>query len=114
MAQSDIPIINFTISANARRGFEVVRQSFNAHSSDPAGVLCIGWGRFTPHSAPPFENVVVSFYGQSQRPEIAAAIQQIENLEIVFFATPRDHANFEGKMLDFEDDRGFYLRSEQK
>jgi hypothetical protein len=112
MPQSDIPAINFTISANARRGFEVLRQSFNAHSSDPAGVLCIGWGRFMPHSAPPFENVVVSFYGQSQRAEIAGAIQQVANLEIAFFATPKDCANFEGKMLDFDDDRGFYLRIE--
>lgn len=114
MIQSDIPTINFTISEDAKRGIEVLRQSFNAHSSDPADVLCVGWGRFMPHSAPPFENVVVSFYGQSQRGEIAGAIQRVEDIEIAFFATPKDCAKFEGKALDFDHDRGFYLSNKAK
>ncbi len=109
MIKSDIPAINFTISANARRGIDVLRQAFNAHSSDPADVLCIGWGRFMPHNAPGFENVVVSFYGKSQRTDIADAIQSVSDFEIAFFATPPDHAKFEGKVLDFADDRGFFL-----
>jgi hypothetical protein len=109
MDQSNIPRINFTISDNARRGFEVLRQWFNGHSPDPAGVLCVGWGRFMPNAGSHFENVVISFYGQSQLPEIAPAIQEVSGLKIVFLPTAEDHRKFAGKVLDFAEDRGFFL-----
>jgi hypothetical protein len=111
MFHADVPLANFTISEGAKRGIELVRQAFNAHSSDPAAVVCIGWGRFTATSGPSFQNVVVSFYGQSYVPEIAEAIQKVSGLDVFFYANPRDYPRFEGKTLDFSEERGFFLRT---
>ncbi len=110
MSHIGIPAVNFTISEHARRGIELARQACNAHSPDPAAVLCVGWGRFMPDSGPQFENVVVTFYGQSQLPGITEAIQEVSGLQVVFLPTPADHPKFEGKILDFNDDQGFFLR----
>lgn len=110
MLPPDIPVANFTISDNAKRGIEVVRRGFNAASTDPAGVLSVGWGRFMPNSGPAFENVVVSFFGRSQLPQIADAVQTVSGLDVFFFANSKDYPNFEGKVLDFDDERGFFLR----
>jgi len=108
MFHQDIPFVNFTISDNAKRGIELVRQAHDVHSSDPAAVPWIGWGRFMPNSGPVSENVVVGFYGQSELPKIAEAIQ-MSGFEIFFFANTNDYPRFEGKVLDFADDRGFFL-----
>jgi hypothetical protein len=111
MTHPDVPPINFTVSAQARRGFDLTRQEFDRQSADPAAVVCIGWGRMTYHSGEVAENVVVSFYARSQYDEIADAIQRVCDIDVVFIPTPDDHRKFEGKILDFENDRGFFLRS---
>ena len=111
MFHLDNPVVNFAISDGGKRGIEIMRQSFDAHSSDPPDVLCVGWGRFMPNSGSAFENLAVSFYGRSQRLEIADAIQDVSGLPVVFFATPKDYTKFAGKVLDFADDRGFFLRT---
>jgi len=110
MFHLDIPVANFTISDNAKRGIEKLRQAFNEKSTDPAAVLMIGWGRAMPNSGSSSENVVVGFYGQSEVPKIADALQDVSGLKIFFFATPKDYPNFAGKVLDFNDHRGFFLR----
>ena len=110
MLPPDIPIANFTISDNAKRGIDLMRHGFEEASSDPAAVLSIAWGRFMPDAGTPFENVVVSFFGRSQVPQIADAIQLVSGLEVVFYTRPKDYPTFEGRVLDFDDDRGFFLR----
>jgi len=110
MFYADIPVANFTISDAAKRGIDLVREAFNARSSEPAALACIGWGRLTPHSGPPSENVVVSFYGQSYVSQVAKAIQNVSGVKVVFFASPKDYPKFNGKVLDFAAARGFFLR----
>jgi hypothetical protein len=63
-----------------------------------------------PYGAPQFDEVVVTFYGESQRPLVADAIQEVSGLKIVFFTTEQYRPRFEGKVLDHVGDRGFFLR----
>lgn len=110
MTHPDIVPANFTISANGKRGIAIIRQWFDSTSpSDPAGVLAIAWGLFMPNEGPHFEQVVVSFYNRSQMPEIAHLIQNVSGIDFVFHLTTDAH-HFEGKVLDFEDATGFFLR----
>ena len=110
MARADIPVANFTISDSAKRGIELVRLWFNGHSSDQAAVATVGWVRAERASGERSEHVAVTFYSRSQYAEIANAIQIVSDIEIIFLPVPRDHARFEGKVLDYSNERGFFLR----
>ncbi len=105
-----VPVANFTISDNAKRGIELARQRFDSHWPDPAAVATIGWTRHMPYSGEEFEQVAVTFYGQSQYNEVAPAIQIVSGVEVVFVPVAKDYVKFEGKILDFADDQGFFLR----
>jgi hypothetical protein len=106
----DVPRANFTISDDAKRGIEWLRRDYDAHVADPADVVTIAWARFMPTGSPPFENVSVAFYGRSRRAEIAPAIQIISGIEVAFLPAAMDVPKFEGKVLDFAEERGFFLR----
>lgn len=103
--------VNFTISLAAKREIEKLRKLWNAQFADRAGVAVIGWGIFMPDSAPRSENVVVTFYGESEMPGVADAVQEVSGLKIVFFTTMEYHCRFEGKVLDHSDERGFFLNN---
>jgi hypothetical protein len=111
MTASDIPLANFTISENAKRGLETVREAYDPHSPDPPAVPCIGWGRLRPFEGNPSESVVIGFYPQSQAVSVASGVQKISGLDVFFFAGREDLPKFEGKVLDFETERGFFLRN---
>ena len=105
----DIPRANFTISDSGKRGIEILRRSFDDVSEDPADVVSVAWARITPHSSTPFEAVAVTFYSRAQRAQVSAAIQVVSGVEIVFFANANDLPRFERKILDFREERGFFL-----
>lgn len=111
MLPPDIPLANFTISVEGKRGIALLREAFDAKSTDKAAVTSIGWARVMPNDKAPFETVGVSFYGASQVvPEMRAAIQVVSGVEVLFFADRFDLPKFAGKVLDFSEDRGFFLR----
>lgn len=111
MESLQVPVANFTISDNAKRGIEAVRQWFDPHWPDPADVATIGWVRVLPNEGEPYETVAVTFYSRSQRSEIAEAIQIISGIEVVYLPVAKDHARFEGKVLDWTSERNFFLRA---
>jgi hypothetical protein len=113
MSRSESLPVNFTISAAAKRAIDQVRQDYDAQFSDPAAVLWVGWGFYQAGSEHQFENVVIGFYGQSELAEIAHGMQEASGVKLIFFVTEEFHSNFEGKILDFADDRRFFLRSPQ-
>lgn len=106
----DVLPANFTISEKAKIVIEDVRREWNERFGDPAVAVWISWGIFRPHSGPSFENVVVSFYGQSQLSNIADAIQNVSGLDVVLFTIPAYLHHFDGKVLDHDPKRGFFLR----
>jgi hypothetical protein len=106
----DIPRANFTISDEAKRGIEQLRHDYNAHVTDPADVVSVAWARVMPTASPPFETVSVAFYGRSRRAEIAPAIRIVSGIEVAFLPATIDVPKFEGKVLDFTEERGFFLR----
>ena len=70
----------------------------------------IGWGRVYPKVGTPHGRVVVSFYGLSQRSGIEHGIQHVSGLPIVFFTTNEYAPLFDGKVVDFAPDHGFFTR----
>jgi hypothetical protein len=99
MRDSGILPINFTISDNAKLEIRNLRDFWNAKSLDPAAVAVIAWGLFQNTSGERRENVLVTFYGQSQLSEIADG-----------FTTQDHYPKFEGKVIDHMAERGFFLR----
>lgn len=110
MRSADILPANFTISAAAKVEIENLRRFWDSRSLDPAAVAVIAWGIFTSNEGRRSENVVVSFYGRSQLAEVAHGVQEVSGLPIVFFTTSDHHPRFEGKVVDHDDERGFFLR----
>jgi len=110
MTEPAILPINFTISEAAKAEIENLRKAWNAEVPDPAAVLAICWGIFMPYGKPAFEDVVVTFYGESQLASVAGIVQEVSGLKAVFFTTTKHHPRFEGKVLDHSGERGFFLR----
>ena len=110
MNGTDILRANFTISNSAKREFENLRRFWNENVPDPAGVLVVSWGFWHFNSGEKAENVLVSFYGQSQLPKVADGIQRVSGIDLVFFTLPEYLAKFEGKVLDHTPERSFFLR----
>ncbi len=50
------------------------------------------------------------FYKKEMRHQIQKHIQMLSGIEVVFFTTDTDARNFQGKVLDFSDKQGFFLR----
>lgn len=101
--------VNFTISSSAGSEIDRIQQICNDKFIDKADVLMIVWGTTKLHSGFRSSGVVVSFYGKSERYKIYDAIQVLSNREIVFFITAENYARFDGKIVDFSEERGFFL-----
>lgn len=110
MTDVGFPLAQFTISDAVKREIENMRQFWNSRLDDPADTVLIGWSEVRPHTGSAYECVMVSFYGRSQRSEIAHGIQNVSGLPIVFFATAKHAPIFDGKVVDFTPERGFFLR----
>jgi hypothetical protein len=110
MRDSGILPINFTISDKAKLEIRNLREFWDAKSLDPAAVAVIAWGMFRDNSGKRGENVLVTFYGQSQLSEVADGIQDASGLPVVFFTTEEHYLKFEGKVIDHMAERGFFLR----
>ena len=112
MTSPEILPANFTISAQAKRGFEKVRADYDAASPDDrAAVLCVAWAVTISESGPHMQNVLITYYPQSMLAEVAHGIQEVSGVKLVFFTTEEFYGKFEGKILDFTRDRGFFLRN---
>jgi|ERR1041385_3905091 hypothetical protein len=111
MTDTDTLRANFAISDAAKREFENLRRFWNENIPDPAGVLVVSWGFWHFNSGEKAENVLVSFYGQSQLPEVAFAIQRVSGIDLVFRTLPEYLPKFEGKVLDHTAERSFFLRA---
>jgi hypothetical protein len=111
MADSDLLPINFSISDRAKIEIGVMRRDFEEQfPSDPVVAVMIGWGLFYLNSGERSENVVIGFYQQSQLDEFAHGIQEVAGMKVVFFTISKYHARFEGKVIDYAPERGFFLR----
>jgi len=110
MTDTDILPVNFTISLAAKQEIEVIRRQWNEQLPDPAAVLSVSWGLFHFNSGEKSENVVISFYGESELSKISHGIQRVSDMDVVFFTIPEYHSKFEGKVIDHAPNRGFFLR----
>ena len=111
MADSDLLPINFSLSDRAKTKIEAMRKEFDEHfSPDTAVAVMVGWGLFHLNSGEKSEDVVIGFYPRSQRDEIAHGMQVVSGMKVVFFTIPKYHARFEGKVIDYAPEQGFFLR----
>lgn len=110
MSESEILRANFTISDAAKDAIERVRQEHDAQFPEPAVLLCVAWGIHTPKSGPSWENVVISFYTRVEFPDVAHGIQEVSGVKLIFFTLPEYLDRFKGKILDYSDSQGFFMR----
>ncbi|MEJ2623686.1 MAG: hypothetical protein P8Z80_03840 [Pseudolabrys sp.] len=111
MTESDLLPINFSISDRAKIEIGNMRKYYEEQfPSDPVVAVMIGWGLFHFNSGETGENVVVGFYQQSQLDDFAHGIQEVAGMKVVFFTIPKYHARFDGKVIEYAPERGFYLR----
>lgn len=101
----------FTIASNAKRKIALLRQVFDATSrADPAAVTAIAWALVMPKEGPDYEQMMVSFFTRSQLPSVVNLVQTVSNMDVVLLATREGARHFEGRILDFSNSDGFFLR----
>ncbi len=73
-------------------------------------IVVIGWGVFEYNNGRSRGMPMVSFYTKDRREEMIKHAQTMNGLEIIFFTIPPYLALFKGKVLDFSEAQGFFLR----
>jgi len=113
MTSSGILRANFTISDAAKVAIEQIRKQYDAQWPDnPAAVACVAWGIVVPHDgAPQSGRVIVGFYQRAMLADVAHGIQEVSGVKLIFFTTEQYVANFDGKVLDYADEHGFFMRA---
>lgn len=110
MNDPGIPPARFTISPAARREIETLSASWNAASPDPAGGVWVSWAEWRPHAGRPRHGVFVTVYGRRYGEMISAEVQEVSGLPVLFTVRPDDAHRFDGKVVDFAAEQGFFLR----
>ena len=101
---------NFTISDRAKAAIKKLQADYDARfPHDPAAVAAVAWGYTYAKEKLESEGVTLGFYPRSMLPEVADGIQTVSGMELIFFTTPSLHLRFAGKILDFDDAKGFVL-----
>jgi len=111
MAPTNILRANFTISDAAKKGIEGLRAQYDDWSpDDPAAVLCVAWAIPVNGTGSAPGNVMLTFYPRSMLADVAHGIQEVSGVKLIFFTTEDYLSKFAGKILDYTDGGGFFLR----
>lgn len=102
--------VNFTISKDALATIEQLRAHYKSVSPSDGDVVCVGWGFFKPKGFADFQAPVVGFYSERDREWMADGIERVSGIEVFFFILEEHYGYFESKVIDFSDERGFFLR----
>ena len=102
------PIYHF--SKIAIKAISDLRLDWNSRFPDKAAAVGVAWGTIIPNNAPAFQAVVISFYAESQMAEMGQHVVKIDDMDVINFLLPKDFPRFEGKVIDYAEHRGFYLR----
>lgn len=57
-----------------------------------------------------FENVVVTFYQQSQAEEVRPYLRRVRGVDLIYLISPDYHHKLEGAIIDYRTGEGFFLR----
>ncbi|WP_454915838.1 hypothetical protein [Xanthobacter sediminis] len=111
MSDLPIPSINFTLTENALRGFEEYRVIFTQSFPEDLPVFpSVGWGIYNLKNGIVFENVVVTFYQQSQAEEVRPYLRRVRGVDLIYLISPDYHHKLEGAIIDYRTGEGFFLR----
>ena len=110
MARDELLRVNFTLSDAAKLKIDALRSAYDQEfPDDKASVLFVGWGALVG-ADPATGSVVTGFYPQSRLSEVRHAIQEVSGVPFVYFTVDRYHPIFEGKVVDYSEERLFFLR----
>jgi hypothetical protein len=111
MNDNQFPVANFVFSSAAIAAIERMRADWQAQFGDRPEIVSVAWGLYEFDDGKRGEGVIVSFYTREQRAEMAEFIQIVSGLETIFFTIPRYAPHFNGKVIDFSEERLFFLRN---
>ncbi len=105
------PVINFTFSQRTILEIENIRRAWiKEFPSEVPDVVSVAWAFIHYNNGQKREMPIVSFYTKDMRPEVEAHIQILCGYEVIFFTIEPYALYFEGKVLDFSEAQGFFLR----
>ena len=111
MSDLPIPAINFTLTEDALRGFEEYRILFaESFPNDPPAFPTVGWGIYNMDNGMVIENVIVTFYPQSQAEEVRPYLTRVGGVDLIYLISPDYHHKLDGAVIDYRTGEGFFLR----
>lgn len=111
MPNADVLPVNFTLSSSAKAAIEELQAKCNAEEPNSAALLSIGWGTHRTGSGREIEGIAIGFYSQSVLPDVSYGIQYVSGVPFIYFTIQEYHGLFEGKILDYNVGKQFFLRS---
>ena len=106
-----VPRATFTFSDAAKTYIRSAISDGDRRSpDDPIVATSIGWGTYHGEDGRSGDGLVVGFYNRSNLHAIADALQSVSDMPVFFWVRPDDVGRFEGKTIDYDQDRWLYLR----
>jgi hypothetical protein len=106
-----IPEPVFSFSTNALKAIESLRPHFEAVSHEKSGAVVVAWGTTLVHDGSQrTSGLIITFYTDSQMADMARYARRIDGLDVVLFTIPDNYHRLDGKIIDYADNRGFFLR----
>ena len=101
----------FSFSPSAIKAIAALRPLFEAQLNEKSGAVFVAWGTSLPQSGSLGASaLIISFYTEHQMIEMAKHVRIIDGLEVILFTLPENYPRFEGKVIDYTNDKGFILR----
>jgi len=107
-----MPAINFTLTQNARRGIEEIRQIYlDNYPDEPPEFPSVCLATYHLDNGIVFENVMVGFYQKGEAAEnMRPFLQRVGDIDLIYFVTEEGHRKLEGAIIDYRTGEGFFMR----
>ena len=103
----------FSFSAAARTFIDKLTIEAETRAHEPAAAFSVAWGTCFGNDGRISQGVVVGFYMRSElKDNTASWIQLIDGIDVIFNTIPSLAPKFDGKVLDYLPERGFFLRDQ--
>ncbi len=100
----------FSLTARAVAKIDQLRRDLELRKGERIGAVGFAWGHVQLKDGSKFENPVIGFYESSQMDATArASVQTVDGIDLIVFSTPEQATNFDDRVVDFVEDRGFFI-----
>ena len=105
------PRVNFFLSDAAKLGIKKMRQAADALSKEgDFDIPIVTWARFVPNNGSESNGLFITLCEREFIDGYKNGIHEVNGIELIFIAHESEIKYFEGKIIDWDKDKLFFLK----